>query len=137
MSLTQLGINAQAQAVLILLNGMNCDRLQNRNMQTTTWYNGRERGLCFYVDDFVKRKRRCVAVFEHRNSDDLCALKWEDDININPPLSNLETFERAYKGGNKHNIDFSVGWGEIGKMAMWVRAQLLLIRKEETIDETK
>ena len=92
-------------------------------IETAPWYNGRERGIvisvCKYAGDVLR-----IAIFEHRNSDSICALKWRSPVGMNPPTIQSDG-PLAYPTDNKHaDIAFSVGPGEIGKMADWVTDQI-------------
>lgn len=85
------------------------------------WHNGRERG--FVVMFRNKRQEQLnVAFFEHRNSDNICALAWEQ-WTLNPP-----TIESADFGGkvykDKYDVSYSVSVGEAKKMADWIMDRL-------------
>ena len=100
--------------------------------ETKPWYNGRERGFVLSS----RHPRGCrvlhIAVFEHRNSDALCALKWITDNNYwNHPLEDQNIFDKAYHGANKWDVAHSVGWGESGKMANWVYREMKEFYLEE------
>jgi|SRR5580700_1333794 hypothetical protein len=91
------------------------------NIRTSPWYNGREKGLVFTA--IVNSDCLHIAVFEHRNSDNICALRWEAPIDINPPTLK-ESLPLAYPSDSKWNVAHSVGYGEIGLMADWVKAEM-------------
>ncbi len=116
-----LGLNNQAIAVLHFLKD---EELSSEDFHTSTsaWYNCRERGFVLSIKSYRMPTGLYIAVFEHRNSDEICALKWEAKSGVNPPT--IESDGRlAYHGGDKFNVAFSVGYGEVGKMATWVRDQ--------------
>ncbi len=121
---TDFSLNPQALAVLHLVAGHDTD-CDTYRVETSPWYNGRERGIVFSCapNDF-KVNMQHIAVFEHRNSDRLCALKWTEAFAMNPPT--LESSGHlAYSTNNKFDdIVFSVGYGKIGKMASWVIEQM-------------
>jgi hypothetical protein len=49
------------------------------------WYNGRERGIVVYMTDRQYKEQINIAIYEHRNSDNICALVWIQNTGINPP----------------------------------------------------
>ena len=116
-----LGVSAQAWAVADLL--LEYDVPDNQEFSTSTWYNGRERGLVFSVC-YVGENALHVAVFQHRNSDDLCAVKWHAPPSINPPTLE-ESMPLAYPEDDKSKVSYSVPYGHISEMTDWVKDQLL------------
>lgn len=126
-----LNINHQAWAVLHYLAGREPDFAEYKDgyyaiwLETAPWYNGRERGFVISMAKSIGGKAIHIAFFEHRNSDSICALRCvTSDFGMNPPTlqSHGEAF---YPTDNKFDdIAFSVGPGEIGKMADWIYDQL-------------
>jgi|SRR6185436_10276311 len=117
-----LGCHYNAWAVLHILAGKDVDTDNGWRVETAPWYNGRERGFTFTISNFKKTLH--VAVFEHRNSDDICALRWEGESDINPPTCESDC-EKAYHGKNKWDgIAHTVEYNEAGKMAEWVQNEL-------------
>ena len=120
------GINNQALAVLHLLADREPDFAEygdggyNVLLNTRPWYNGRERGILISMDSIGEMSKILhIAIFEHRNSDDICCLKWETDtMYLNYPDDNA--IDRAYKGQNKHYADASFKYGEIGECANYI-----------------
>lgn len=49
------------------------------------WYNGRERGIVVYMHSKASKGQINIVVYEHRNSDHICAVVWEQHTYINPP----------------------------------------------------
>lgn len=49
------------------------------------WYNGRERGIVIYMNSHNYKDQINIAVYEHRNSDNICALMWRQNTFLNPP----------------------------------------------------
>lgn len=123
-------VGKQARAVLKALKHARIENDPLVYTRTAPWYNGRERGVLFTVESYAKRKSRHVAVFEHRNSDDLHALVWEEDLSLNPPTIDSSA-EKAYKGQDKYYHDHMVQHGEAEKMAKWVKDQMLNFIKEK------
>lgn len=138
---TSFGINRQALSVMYLLN-REPDFANYKNgfyevfIQTKPWYNGRESGFVVSMSPgtFSSKKVIHIAVFEHRNSDQICALKWENERHYwNHPLEDKDIFDVAYKNKGKFDLDFTVGPGESGKMADWVYDELSRFYKENYI----
>lgn len=143
------GINHQALAVLHMLNrepdfADYRDGFYKVQFHTRPWYNGRERGVVISMskryggkDDPVLH----IAFFEHRNSDEICALKWQTERHYwNHPVEDPEIFNVAYGGKDKNKFDvaYSVHYGETGKMAQWIYEQFAAFYgpKEEKKAET-
>ena len=124
------GIRNQAMAVLHMLDRAP-DFAEYKNgfydvmIQTKPWYNGREGGAVISMRRPFDSKCIHISFFEHRNSDNICALKWvTGSFYFNHPLEDKNIFEVAYGGGSKYDTAYSVSYGEAGKMADWVYAQL-------------
>ena len=127
------GVDNQAMAVLHMLD-RSPDFADYENgfydvhITTKPWYNGRESGFVISMKDHgFDGKCIHIAVFEHRNSDNICALRWiNDSYYFNHPLEDPNIFEVAYGGKNKtkYDVAFSVQCGECGKMSDWVYEQL-------------
>ena len=129
---TNFGINRQAAAVLMLLD-REPDFADYDNgfykvyTQTRPWYNGRENGFVLSMSKSPGSKEVIhIAVFEHRNSDSICALKWStNNFYWNHPLEDPNIFELSYgPGKGKFDVAYSVEWGNVGKMADWVYEEL-------------
>ena len=134
---TTFGLNNQALAVLYFLNGrkLNLEKGDRPHLKTAPWYNGRERGFVLSVHPIMAHSKPLlhIAVFEHRNGDGMCALRWENpQWNINPPTIESDG-KLAYPTDNKYDdIAFQVEHGEVGKMAEWVFDQV-----QDCIDAAK
>ena len=134
------GVKNQARAVMHMLDrepdfADYDDGFYRVRIETRPWYNGRECGFVVsmgqhgYSGPYIN-----IAVFEHRNSDNICALRWETDSSYyNHPLEDKNIFDVAYGGENKTKYDtaFSVPYGECGKIADWVYNQLKNFYKTE------
>lgn len=122
------GANNQARAVLSMLQGFNIEESWDDQFHrykaepmVSRWQNCREQG---YVLSLVAPAGTLqIAWFEHRNSDDICAIKWEQSSFPNSPTIETADFGGAcYK--DKYDVSHSVGYGEIVKMADWIGEQL-------------
>lgn len=126
------GVGRQARSVMAYLDHephfATYDSFYYVRIETRPWYNGREGGFVLSMQRMAKEKGEPkykwlhIAVFEHRNSDNICALKWITDNGYwNHPLEDQNIFETAYgKGASKYDLAHQVGYGEAGKMAKWV-----------------
>lgn len=125
------GINPQAQAVLALLRNFQiesswvADRKEYAaEINVNPWYNGRETGYVFSVRHPKTFDNLNIAVYEHRNTDQICAVKWEQPPTLNP----ICTVEHAkFPTGvfvDKWNVDKSVTHGQILEMVTWIQTEL-------------
>jgi hypothetical protein len=118
------GIGSQSLAVMCYLNEYDgiesswC--LQNKKylaqLEAAPWYNGRERGIVFYMRSADYANQLNIAVFEHRNSDSICALMWQGRT-FNPPTL-ADVPEDVYK--DKWDISHQMAYGEAAAMAQWI-----------------
>lgn len=130
------GLNSQALAVLQILaqtepHFAEYDKENNHykvSFNTYPWYNGRERGIVIsmYPDSLGgSAKHLYIAVFEHRNSDQICCLRWETNLQyLNAPTADKETLKKAYHGGNKWDVAITFGCLEVGKCVEWIEKEL-------------
>jgi hypothetical protein len=85
------------------------------------WYNGRERGIVIYLNNRNHTDQINIAVYEHRNSDNICALMWRQYTGINPP--NLAILpEDVFK--DKWDVTESWSYYKAVDAAQWVVEQL-------------
>ena len=124
------GAYAQARAVLAMLQYVHGGGIEESwsnewkrytaDVKVGRWENCREQGyvVSLHSEDYSKQIN--IAWFEHRNSDEICAIKWEQ-VTINTPSINTIP-ETEYK--NKWDVSFTVGYGEVTKMADWINDEL-------------
>ena len=133
------GAGAQARAVLAYLsdysgieeswNGMRC----TDEPSIARWHNGREQG---YVVSLTCAKRQLnIAFFEHRNSDDICAVKWEQTT-LNPPTIDTLPQDVPYSE-SKWNVSHTVPHGAAEQMAKWIFDELCGFSKEQRDKQTE
>lgn len=116
------GANHQAQSVISFLKG-NC----NQNINVARWENYREQG---YILSLYHEKRQLnIIVFEHRNSDSICAVKWEQ-LEMNSITIETAKFGEVYK--TKYDISFEVSYGQILLMVEWINEEFDKFIKETT-----
>lgn len=120
-------IKAQAKAVRAYLEaydgvensyGSDCGGYQP--VHIAEWHNCRERGYVIMFRN-EKREQLNIAFFEHRNSDNICAIEWVQST-LNPPTIDTAEFGNTYK--NKYDFSHSVGYGEAADMAGWIMDRL-------------
>ena len=95
------------------------------SLQVRPWYNGRETGVVFQFSEGTNPYLGPVlniAVFEHRNSDDICAWAWFSRSQVNW-VSIADVPDHVAPDKWTHNK--SVSYGEAGKMATWVVRQFV------------
>ena len=121
------GANYQARATLMFLQ-RDADIEESWNdkwkrydaeIQVARWENYREQG---YVVSLINKKRKQlnIAFFEHRNSDSICAVKWQQESVNTLTIENAE-FGDVYK--DKYDTSHSVGYGKAYEMAEWIIEQ--------------
>lgn len=121
--------DAQSQAVLAYLNAYdgieaswnNQFRRYRAEVYAARWHNGREQGYVVYLRSPKYDAQVNIAFFEHRNSDEICAVEWEQ-VTTNPPTIDTAKFGDVYK--TKHDVSMSVGPGEASEMAEWIFERL-------------
>ena len=121
------GANYQARATLMFLQrdadieeSWN-DQLEryDAELKVSRWENCREQGYVVSLRN-EKREQLNIAFFEHRNSDSICAIKWQQE-SINALTIHNAEFGDVYK--NKYDTSKSVGYGEAYEMAEWIIEQ--------------
>lgn len=125
------GLNGQALAVAQFLAKREPDFANWREDQhcydiyhisTFPWYNGRETGVLFCLTPFLTSKTLIIAVFEHRNCDNICAVSClHDTFMLNSPspeeiISKLYNHEETSVPSNMVNVPY----GSVGEMAQKV-----------------
>jgi len=123
------GVKQQERLVLEYLSDRNPDFAEHKDsfnlvdFTTYPWYNGREKGIVITMSpEFGSSDKYLhIAIFEHRNSDELCCLKWETKRPYwNHPLEDEDIFQTAYKGKGKFDTDASFPYMSIRECGEWV-----------------
>jgi hypothetical protein len=140
------GIGAQSLAVLALLSHIEPNWASYNEkyhdyeveFETKTWYNGRERGILISMSHSIGSKALHFAIFEHRNSDQLCVLKWEyKSFYWNSPDAQ-NAIEDAYgEGKTKWDVSAKFGCNQIGECVNWIEKEMedwYLKNKPEPVD---
>lgn len=116
------GADYQSRAVLMLVQGLLDDAYFGYEKPTVArWSNCREQGYVISTHTF-KEKDMHIAFFQHRNSDSIHAVRWEEHYMTNPPTIETADFGDVYK--DKFDTSFQVKPHEIEKMSSWIVAQL-------------
>lgn len=129
------GANWQAQAVLAYLSrGCNIEESYNKELRkyeaqpkVARWENCREQGYVIYMNSKECYKQINIAFFEHRNSDELCAVKWLQNT-LNSPTITTADFGEVYK--DKYDVSFKVEYGDIITMGGWIQKELEIFWEE-------
>jgi len=122
------GAHWQSRAVLVCLQGLNDGKIEasynektNKHdvtIEVARWENGREQGyICSLVVPFAKQLNICF--FEHRNSDEICAVKWEQVSMNSIGIVNMDTKGTIYQ--DKYDVSFKVKYGKFLQMAEWIK----------------
>lgn len=122
------GANYQAKAVLAFLQifriveSWDVDKRDYlAEPKVSRWENGREQGYVVMLTSADLSKQLNIAFFEHRNSDSICAVKWEQTT-INAPTIDTAEFGDVYK--DKYDVSHSVDYAKVKEMADWIKEEL-------------
>lgn len=123
------GAHPAAQAVLCLLKGFEIEDSYNSGykrydaeIKVARWENCREQGYVLMLKSKDYSKQLNIAFFEHRNSDNICAVKWEQ-VTLNSPTIDTAKFGDVYK--DKYDVSHSVGYKNHYEMMEWIREQFI------------
>jgi len=121
------GANHQSRAVLMYLqiynieNSWSDERKEYKESPLIArWENCREQGYVISIRS-KKRNQLNIAFFEHRNSDEIHAVKWEQD-SMNSLTISSAIFKDVYE--NKWSTSYSVKHGEVTNMSDWICKEL-------------
>lgn len=123
------GADHQSRAVLMFLQGIciindswNDERkVYEAVIKVARWENCREQGYVVSLPSRYYREQLNIAFFEHRNSDAICAIKWEQ-TSLNSININTAKFNDIYK--DKYDVSHRVSYGDVSGMAEWIINQL-------------
>ena len=90
------------------------------DIQVSRWENCREQGYVVSLRA-PNSTQLNIAFFEHRNSDNIEAVKWEQSSMNSLTIENAE-FGDVYK--TKYDTSHSVGHGKANEMAEWIKGEL-------------
>ena len=89
-------------------------------LEVGRWENCREQGYAVYLTA-KNGKQLNIAFFEHKNSDNICAVKWQQN-SINTLTIDNAKFGDVYK--DKYDTSHSVSYGKAYEMAEWIINEL-------------
>lgn len=98
------------------------DKRYEAEPRVAEWYNGREAGYVIYMRSRHHNRQINIAFFEHRNSDDLCAVDWEGTT-LNPPTIS-EIPESCPYYHSKYKYSFGVPYNRPFELAEWIVERL-------------
>ncbi len=123
------GANRQVQAVLAFFQYRLCGGIEDSwntewkqydaEIEVARWENCREQGYVLMLHSKNRREQLNIVFFEHRNSDNICAVKWQQRTMNSPTIDTIA--EGAYT--NKWDTSFDVPYGEAMEMANWLLEQ--------------
>jgi len=123
------GANPQARAVLSFIQDFTIEKSWNDEAKeydacpkVARWENCREQGYVISMRTKDYQKQLNIAFFEHRNSDSIHAIKWEETTMNSPTIETAQFKGQVYK--DKYDTSFSVPYGAIVKMAKWIETEL-------------
>jgi len=132
------GANKQAQAVLAMLQYNIDDGIESSwnsefkrydaSIKIARWKNCREQGYVVSLASKNYARQINIAFFEHRNSDGICAVKWEGRILNSPTINDIPQEVYADKWDVSHSVDV----GHIDEMATWIAGELIAFWKGAT-----
>ena len=128
----------QARAVLPFIH-TEIEESWNNNIRDYETYisvgrqeNAREQG--YVVSIKTDHKQLNIAFFEHRNSDNIHALGWEQ-YSLNTITLNDAEFGDLYK--DKYDTTFNVAYGEITKLADWINEEFIKFYDENNVQSKR
>lgn len=126
------GANFQAQAVLayvryLIGDGIDeswDDKLKHYRAEpkVARWENCREQGYIIYLRSKDYKDQINIAFFEHRNSDNICAVKW-NQCSINSLTIDNADFGGVYR--DKWEVSEEFSYGQAFEMARWIVDELI------------
>ena len=131
------GANAQARATLMFLQSYGTVEdswnkeyhKYDAEIKVARWENCREQGYITSLRTKDYSKQLNIAFFEHRNSDAICAVKWEQSSMNTLTIENAE-FSDVYT--DKFDVSHRVEWGQAKDMAEWISDQFTSFWNENT-----
>lgn len=125
------GANCNVQAVLCLLkhkigSGIEESWDDEKNyykadIKIARWENCREQGYIVYLRN-EKHNQLNIAFFEHRNSDELCAVKWIQSSVNSLTIETADFNKKVYK--DKYDISVSFSYNQAYELAEWIFNEL-------------
>lgn len=110
------GANWQAQCVLMYLRAY-IGSMDIMNIYVGRYENSREQGYIFSARNELEEIQRNYAVYEHRNSDQLCIVKFDTILTFDTPSK-----EKVWDAmqDNKWNYTKAFGYGDIEQCGKYI-----------------
>ena len=128
-SYLQDGANYQARAVMCMIQPWNietswCTETKQylAEIKIARWENCREQGYVVSFRPGFDSGQLNIAFFEHRNSDSICAVMWEQVTLNSPTIDTADFGGKVYK--DKWDVSHEVSYGQILEMSKWIYNQL-------------
>ena len=131
------GANCNVQSVLCLLkhkigNGIEESwndeyKTYEADIQVARWENYREQGYIVYLTN-KNNEQLNIAFFEHRNSDNLCAVKWIQNSINSLTIENADFKNKVYR--DKWDVSVSFNYNQAYELAEWLFNELTKHWKE-------
>jgi hypothetical protein len=98
------------------------------DINVARWENCREQGyvISFCSKDYSRQVN--IAFFEHRNSDNICAVRWEQRTTNSPTIDTAVFGAAVYK--NKWDVSTSFSYNQMYELAEWIYKELETFWKE-------
>ena len=96
------------------------ERKRYQDVLISEWHNGRELGWVVMFRN-AENAQLNIAFYEHRNSDEICAIKWVQNT-MNPPTIETAKFGDVCK--DKYDVSYFTSCGQAKDMAEWIYDQL-------------
>jgi len=117
----------QARAVLAVLSSMYIegsyqDGQYQAQPDVARWENCREQGYVISLKSEDYDQQLNIAFFEHRNSDEICAIKWEQRTLNSPTIDTAVFNNQCYK--DKYDVSYHVDHHEFSEIANWIQNKL-------------
>ncbi len=138
------GAGRQAQAVLAMFQQLLGDGIESSwndeykrydaDIKVARWENCREQGYVLMLVSKNWSKQLNIAFFEHRNSDQLCAIRWHHLTINSPTIDNAMFGDECYS--DKWDTNYDVPYGQAMEMAEWINDEFETFWSD-TMKETK
>jgi hypothetical protein len=88
------------------------------------YWNGREQGYVISLQNLgFPLEQINIAFFEHRNSDDICMIVWEE-VTYNPPTAQDLIDNNPEYAADKYAVTKTFAWNQIAESAQWINNTL-------------
>lgn len=93
-------------------------KIKTGDIEVGRWENCREQGYC--VSLAKNGISLNIIFFEHRNSDSICAVKWQENGMINTPSLDSPELKKTKWYNDKFAVDKKVPYMHIREMGDWI-----------------